>query len=140
MLTIGQLAAYAGVTVRAVRHYHQIGLLPEPGRDESGYRQYGATAVVELIKIRTLADAGVPLARIGPMLDADAATFAEAVRQVDRQLRHEIDRLKHSRRQIAQLTAGDSLALPAEVAAYLQRLREMARRSGWYRPNATPGS
>ena len=30
MLTIGQLAAYAGVTVRAVRHYHQIGLLPEP--------------------------------------------------------------------------------------------------------------
>ena len=33
MLTISQLAAYAGVTVRAVRHYHQIGLLPEPERD-----------------------------------------------------------------------------------------------------------
>ena len=30
MLTIGQLAAYAGVTVRAVRHYHAKGLLPEP--------------------------------------------------------------------------------------------------------------
>jgi hypothetical protein len=44
MLTIGQLAAYAGVTVRAVRHYHQIGLLPEPERDASGYRRYGATA------------------------------------------------------------------------------------------------
>ena len=42
MLTIGQLAAYAGVTVRAVRHYHQIGLLPEPERDASGYRRYGA--------------------------------------------------------------------------------------------------
>jgi DNA-binding transcriptional MerR regulator len=27
MLTIGQLASYAGVTIRAVRHYHQIGLL-----------------------------------------------------------------------------------------------------------------
>ena len=33
MLTISQLATYAGVTVRAVRHYHQIGLLPEPERD-----------------------------------------------------------------------------------------------------------
>ena len=33
MLTISQLAAYSGVTVRAVRHYHQIGLLPEPERD-----------------------------------------------------------------------------------------------------------
>ena len=49
MLTIGQLAAYAGVTVRAVRHYHQIGLLPEPERDASGYRRYGPTAVVSLI-------------------------------------------------------------------------------------------
>ena len=61
MLTISQLAAYAGVTTRAVRHYHQIGLLPEPERDASGYRRYGATAVVSLIKIRTLANAGVPL-------------------------------------------------------------------------------
>jgi MerR family regulatory protein len=59
MLTIGQLAAYAGVTVRTVRHYHQIGLLPEPERDASGYRRYGARAVVSLIKIRTLANAGV---------------------------------------------------------------------------------
>ena len=63
MLTIGQLAAYAGVTVRAVRHYHRTGLLPEPERDASGYRRYPAAAVVELIRIRTLAAAGVPLAR-----------------------------------------------------------------------------
>ena len=35
MLTIGQLASYAGVTVRTVRHYHQIGLLAEPERDHS---------------------------------------------------------------------------------------------------------
>ena len=36
MLTISQLASYAGVTVRAVRHYHAKGLLPEPERDHSG--------------------------------------------------------------------------------------------------------
>ena len=42
MLTISQLATYAGVTVRAVRHYHHVGLLPEPSRDGSGYRTYGA--------------------------------------------------------------------------------------------------
>ncbi|WP_243659214.1 MerR family transcriptional regulator [Tamaricihabitans halophyticus] len=50
MLTISQLASYAGVTVRAVRHYHQTGLLPEPERNHSGYRSYGANAVVELVK------------------------------------------------------------------------------------------
>ena len=38
MVTIGQLASYAGVTIRAVRHYHQVGLLPEPDRNASGYR------------------------------------------------------------------------------------------------------
>jgi DNA-binding transcriptional MerR regulator len=125
MLTIGQLAAYAGVTVRAVRHYHQIGLLPEPERDASGYRRYGATAAVSLIKIRTLADAGMPLSQIGPMLEADASAFAEAVQRIDSHLRDEIERLETSRKQIAQLTAGDSLALPPEVISYLDRLREI---------------
>ncbi|HEY0933208.1 MAG TPA: MerR family transcriptional regulator [Trebonia sp.] len=123
MLTIGQLAAYAGVTVRTVRHYHQIGLLPEPERDASGYRRYGATAVVSLIKIRTLASAGVPLSRIGQMLEASPAAFAETVEQIDRQLRAEIDRLETSRKQVTQLAAGDSLVLPPEVTCYLGRLR-----------------
>lgn len=125
MLTIGQLAAYAGVTVRAVRHYHQIGLLPEPERDASGYRRYGARAVVSLIKIRILATAGVPLSEIGQMLEAGAPAFAEAVERIDSQLRDEIQRLETSRKQIAQLAAGDSLALPPEVTSYLDRLREI---------------
>jgi DNA-binding transcriptional MerR regulator len=125
MLTIGQLAAYAGVTVRAVRHYHQIGLLPEPERDASGYRRYGATAVVSLIKIRTLASAGVPLSQIGQMLDVGAPAFAEAARRIDSHLREEIERLETSRKQIAQLAAGDGLALPPEVISYLGRLREI---------------
>lgn len=139
MLTIGQLAAYAGVTVRTVRHYHQIGLLPEPGRDTAGYRQYGASAVVSLIKIRTLAAAGVPLTQIRPMLDADPATFAETVRRIDDQVRLEIEGLEASRKQLAQLTTGDSLVLPPEVTAFLDRLREIgasermvqAERDGW---------
>jgi DNA-binding transcriptional MerR regulator len=79
MLTIGELASYAGVTVRAVRHYHAKGLLPEPERDHAGYRRYAAGAVVELIKIRTLAGAGVPLARVRELQRADEEEFAAAV-------------------------------------------------------------
>ena len=123
MLTIGQLATYAGVTIRAVRHYHQVGLLAEPERDASGYRTYGAEAVVRLIRIRTLRDAGVPLTRVQELLDADGATFEEAIVEIDRQLRAEIRELQGHRRRIAQLAAGDSLALPAEVVDYLDRLR-----------------
>ena len=65
-ITIGQLANYAGVTIKAVRHYHRRGLLAEPRRDASGYRRYGAEHAIQLIKVRTLADAGVPLAVTGP--------------------------------------------------------------------------
>jgi DNA-binding transcriptional MerR regulator len=123
MLTIGQLASYAGVTIRAVRHYHQIGLLPEPGRDTSGYRTYQAAAVVRLIRIRTLAEAGVPLARVRELLDADPETFATATTDIDRQLRAKIRALQEHRRRIAQLGTGDSLALPQEVVDYLDLLR-----------------
>ena len=123
MLTIGQLASYAGVTIRTVRHYHQVGLLPEPERDASGYRTYDAKAVVRLIRIRTLAEAGVPLARVQRLLDADAKSFADGTAQIDRELRAQIRGLQQHRRRIAQLASGDSLAVPDEVADYLDRVR-----------------
>jgi DNA-binding transcriptional MerR regulator len=125
VLTISQLASYAGVTVRAVRHYHAKGLLPEPERDHSGYRRYDAHAVVELIKIRTLAGAGVPLARVRELLAAGDAEFIAAVADIDRRLRAEIRERQSHRERIGQLAAGDSLALPQEAVAYLDRLRDL---------------
>lgn len=125
MLTIGQLAAYAGVTVRTVRHYHAKKLLPEPERDASGYRRYDARAVVELIRIRTLADAGVPLSRVHELLVADDDQFAVAVADIDKRLRAEIRARQRHRERIHRLAAGDSLALPPEAVSYLDALREL---------------
>ncbi|MCK2217024.1 MerR family transcriptional regulator [Actinomadura sp. ATCC 31491] len=139
MLTIGELAAYAGVTVRTVRHYHARGLLPEPERDHSGYRRYDAAALVELLRIRTLAEAGVPLARVRELLRAGEDEFAAAVADIDRRLRAEIRQRQRHRERIARLAAGDGLGLPPEVAAHLDRLRALglderivrAERDGW---------
>lgn len=125
MLTISQLASYAGVTPRAVRHYHQIGLLPEPERDHSGYRSYDASAVARLIRIHTLADAGVPLARVQELLDASAEEFAAAVEEIDKDLRAQARRLQDTRKRLARLAAGEHLALPQSVVAYLDRLRDL---------------
>ncbi|RNI17748.1 MerR family transcriptional regulator [Flexivirga caeni] len=124
-LSIGQLAAYAGVTVRTVRHYHAKGLLPEPARDCSGYRRYDASAVIDLIRIRTLADAGVPLSRARELLAAGPEEFAAAIDEVDRRLRAEIRERQRHRARIAQLAAGDRVALPTEAVAYLDRLRDL---------------
>jgi DNA-binding transcriptional MerR regulator len=139
VLTIGELASYAGVTVRAVRHYHARGLLPEPERDHSGYRRYGTDTVLELIKIRTLAAAGVPLARVRELLRADEEEFAAAVADIDEKLRGEIRERQRHRERIARLAAGDGLALPPEVVEFLDRLRALGvderivqvERDGW---------
>jgi DNA-binding transcriptional MerR regulator len=138
-LTIGQLAAHAGVTVRAVRHYHQRGLLAEPERDASGYRRYGAQAVIDLIRIKTLADAGVPLARIQELLSADPAEFTGAIAEIDEALKHKIRELTQHRHRIAELAGGERLFLPEEVVELLDDLRGLGvseravqlERDGW---------
>uniref|UniRef100_A0AAU2JRX4 MerR family transcriptional regulator n=1 Tax=Streptomyces sp. NBC_00049 TaxID=2903617 RepID=A0AAU2JRX4_9ACTN len=123
MLTIGQVAAHLGVTVRAIRHYHQRGLLPEPERDVSGYRRYGADAVVTLVRIKTLSDAGVPLARIEELMGASPEQFSAAVGEIDGDLKDQMRDLKRRRSRIAELSAGDRLFLPEEVVVLLDRLR-----------------
>jgi DNA-binding transcriptional MerR regulator len=105
-------------------------LLPEPARDPSGYRRYDAAAVVELIRIRTLADAGVPLSRVHELLPADEEEFAAAIEQIDRRLRAEIRERQRHRERVAQLAAGDRLALPARAVEYLDRLRELGVQRG----------
>jgi DNA-binding transcriptional MerR regulator len=125
MITIGQLASYAGVTVKAVRVYHARGLLPEPPRDASGYRRYTAEDAISLVKIRTLAEAGVPLARIRDLLTADPGAFAAAIAEIDRGLARKAAELRRSRERIAQLSGGDRLFVSDEMAAFLGRLREI---------------
>lgn len=139
VLTISQLAAHVGVTVRAIRHYHQRGLLAEPIRDRSGYRRYDAQAVVDLIRIKTLADAGVPLNRVRQLLDGDPAEFARAIAKVDQSLQERIRDLERLRRQLAGLMAGERLVLPADVTDLLDHMRSLGvseramtlERDGW---------
>jgi DNA-binding transcriptional MerR regulator len=124
-ITIGQLAAYAGVTIKAVRHYHQRGLLEEPPRDSSGYRRYSAQHAIHLVKIKTLAEAGVPLARIKELLAADPERFAAAIAQIDRNLQERSEELLRTRERIARLSAGDRLFVSAEVTDFLDQLHEL---------------
>jgi transposase InsO family protein len=107
MLAIGQLASYAGVTIRAVRHYHEIGLLREPERDASGYRSHDAPAVVRLIRIRTLAEAGVPLARVNRGHRWNRKAVARLVRLAGIEGAHRRRRGKPRRKAATMATAPD---------------------------------
>ena len=125
MLTISQLATYAGVSVRTVRWYHQRGLLPEPARDASGYRRYDGQAVIDLVRISTLAGAGVPLARVGELLHADEAEFKTAVTELDAELAVRIEELQQRRADLAQLPSAERLCVPDQVAELLDLERSI---------------
>ena len=127
------------MTVRAVRHYHARGLLPEPERDSSGYRRYEAQAAIDLIRIKTLADAGVPLSRVAELMRADPIEFRAATAEIDRHLREEIRRLKEHRARVAQLESAERLALPPGLSSTSTGSEPSAPPSAAWRSSATCG-
>ncbi|WSL51653.1 MerR family transcriptional regulator [Streptomyces sp. NBC_01725] len=71
---IGDAAAFAGSTPRAIRHYHEIGLLPEPERGGDDRRRYGYEDMIRLLWIRKMADAGIALDDIRDAFTTDTAS------------------------------------------------------------------
>ena len=71
-ITIGKLAAQADVAIDTVRYYERAGLLPEPPRRESGYREYPADTVKRLRFIRRAKALGFSLPEIGELLALSA--------------------------------------------------------------------
>jgi DNA-binding transcriptional MerR regulator len=124
VIAIGQLTGHVGVSVKTVRVCHAKGLLPEPDRDASGYRRYGAHDAIDLIKIRTLAEADVPLARIRDLRSATDEEFQRALRDLDDGLTR-IHGLRATQGRPRRLVAGDLTSLPDEVGAHLEDL------AGW---------
>ncbi|MFD3685674.1 MerR family transcriptional regulator [Nocardiopsis sp. NPDC058631] len=100
----GELASLAGVTVRALRHYHHIGLLDEPPREANGYRRYDVHHLVRVLRIRRLAALGIALERM-PGLLRDGGDAGAVLSELDDELAAEMDRIAGRRRMIAELRA-----------------------------------
>ena len=112
-----ELAELAGVTVRTLRHYHQIGLLAEPPRSSGGYRHYDVGHLVRLLRIGRLTALGVPLSQVPAVLD-DPAAAQRLLDELDRDATAEIERLTARRDSIAVLRrTGAPPDLPPELAA-----------------------
>jgi DNA-binding transcriptional MerR regulator len=125
VITIGQLARYVGVSTKTIRVYHDKGLLPEPPRDESGYRRYTAQDLVELVKIRTLAEAGLPLAQIARISAGSPAELRAAAAAAETDLAARIEQLTATLSRLRDLAAGNSPFLPPDVEQHLRGLRDL---------------
>jgi DNA-binding transcriptional MerR regulator len=111
-----ELAELAGTSLRAVRHYHEVGLLPVPERHSNGYKQYGVGHLVRLLRIKRLVDLGFSLSRIAAMGDDDHHP-GEALRALDAELGATIERLQRARMELGLILRHHAPAdLPADIA------------------------
>ncbi|MEO3973193.1 MerR family transcriptional regulator [Streptomyces sp. CAU 1734] len=115
-MRIGEVAALAGVTPRTVRHYHQLALLPEPGRLANGYRDYRLGHAVALTRIRRLAELGVGLAEVRDVLADDAGReLAEVLEELDADLARQEAAIGRRRARLGELIGRARAGkLPAE--------------------------
>ncbi|MFC8663424.1 MULTISPECIES: MerR family transcriptional regulator [Streptomyces] len=112
-MRIGELAATVGVTTRTVRHYHHLGLLPEPERRSNGYRDYGLRHAVVLARIKRLTELGLGLAEVRDALADDAGRdLAEVLAELDDDLARQEAAIRERRLRLRALLDGGGL--PAE--------------------------
>lgn len=116
-MMISTIAHHAGCSERAIRHYHRIGVLPEPERRSNGYRDYDISDLIRVLTIRALVGAGIPLAQVNSELDFDSALIHldTKIAQLQQQ-RENLLRLRHNK-----------LAPPAPL---MQQLEEFLARQG----------
>lgn len=121
LLQIGETARLVGVSTKTIRYYHEIGLLAEPERTESGYRLYNAQHLLRLQRIRRLRSLGLSLDRIRAILsdssqDAES-TLRAALSSVVEDISAQILELEERRTLLQTLLSGDSLE-PEEDGAF----------------------
>lgn len=109
-----RLAELAGTTVKTVRYYHARGLLDEPERASNGYKQYGATHLVQLLRVQRLSGLGLSLNQIVDFVDGGEDSGTDRVLgELDDELAVAISRLQRMRAELARVRhRGGSIDLP----------------------------
>lgn len=116
-MRIGELAKAVGVNPKTIRYYESIGLLPEPDRSGSGYRQYAEEDVERLLFIRRAQRLDLGLAEVAEILqlrdrgERPCGYVLEAARSRLCELDRRIGEMQRARRELQALLA-DTDRLP----------------------------
>ncbi|MFD4971069.1 MerR family transcriptional regulator [Streptomyces sp. NPDC058424] len=92
--SVGQVAGFAGVTVRTLHHYDDIGLLVPGGRSHAGHRRYGDADLDRLQQILFYRELGFPLEEVAALLDDPEADPGAHLRRRHELLTARIEKLK----------------------------------------------
>lgn len=144
-MRIGELAERVGVNPKTIRFYEEIGLLPEPERRPSGYREYGPDDVNRLTFIRTAQALGLPLADIGEILafkergEAPCTYVRAALAREVEGLDQRIAELRQLRDQLRalQAKAADLPSGPSEYCGIIEHAHALVAPAGARAPVRT---
>ncbi|REE97854.1 MerR family transcriptional regulator [Thermomonospora umbrina] len=136
-MRIGELAALVGVSTRTVRHYHHLGLLPEPERLANGYREYRLRDAVALARVRRLAELGLSLDEIRDVLADDRGReLREVLLELDTDLARQQRAIEVRRERLAALLTEAELHPDSTVSPDMAELLRALPRA----PPGSPGS
>ncbi len=129
-LTIGRLARQAGVGVETIRYYEREGLIDQPPRRGSGYRQYDPEVVRRLQFIRHAKELGFTLREIRELLDlrVDTDCRCESVLQLAQHrlidIEQRIEKLERMKQVLSKLTTACRERQRADPCPILEAIDE----------------
>jgi DNA-binding transcriptional MerR regulator len=121
MHTVGELSELAGVTVRTLHHYDEVGLLCPSERSEAGYRLYSYADVGRLQEIIVWRQLGFSLAEIQRLLDDPGHDRIQALRRQRELVEHELERLGATARALDDAISAHQNGTRLEVAKMFER-------------------
>ena len=110
-LFIGKLANAAGVNIQTIRYYERIGLIEQPQRKESGYRQYGKSDIQKIKFIKRAQELGFTLKEIQDLLtlkvdpDTTCANVRERAEKKLTDIEQKLSELIRIKKALEKLTA-----------------------------------
>ncbi len=135
-MKIGEFASAAGVSAKTVRYYESIGVLPEPARTASGYRDYDESFIDRLTFIRTAQRLGITLDEVKEILvvrERGEAPCSYVRGVLDAQLKgidQRIAELEALRMQLEEIVSGADRLLPAEDGFTCRLIEHVRQKSG----------
>lgn len=132
-MRIGELARHTGTTTKTLRFYEDEGLLPEPDRTRSGYRDYSTATIDRVAFIRDAQKAGFSLRQIGQILairdggDPPCEHVGELIEQRLHELQQRIAELRQTRAQLRELAHRTRQLNPADCGGYCDIIPSLTR-------------
>lgn len=134
LMKIGELARRAGVTVRSLRFYDEIGLLSPALHSEGGHRLYGEREVRRLQRIRSLQSMNFSLKQIRDCLKHPQFSAAGVIRLQLDELERQFEALSRLRNRLLSLEDRLSRSQDISIQEFLQVMEDMTMIEKYYTP------